>query len=86
LAADARALKQEQERIGEHVGVDNLGLATQFGQAPALRALELFDHPPRRMIVLGKLDGRVGHVASASIIADAGRAAVNPGAELGQPE
>src|SRR5271166_1343893 len=52
LAADAlrghaRALEQQEQFVGQHFRLRQFGSGAQLDDAPALRALECFDHPPR---------------------------------------
>src|SRR5207249_2525950 len=66
LQADARALDQEEELVGDALGPGVSRLAHQGDQALALAALVRFDDPARRVLALGELDRRVGERAAAA--------------------
>src|SRR5512138_1970468 len=66
LQADTRALDQQEQLVGDLLGLGIAGLAHQGDEALALPALVYFDHAPRRMAGLGELDRRVGERAAAA--------------------
>ena len=82
LPADAGALKQQRQRVGEQIAFRNPRVAAELRKPVALFGLEFLDDESRRMIALGKLDRHVGHVAAAAIVADALGPNTNPGMEL----
>ena len=53
LGGDAGALQQEMQFVGQHVRLAQPGRAAQLNELGALRHLEFFDDPARRMVLLG---------------------------------
>lgn len=82
LPADAGALEEQRQRVGEQIGFCNSGVAAEPRKAVALFGLEFLDDESRRMIAPGKLDRYIGHVAAAAIVTDALGPNTNPGMEL----
>lgn len=82
LAADPRTFQQQPQHIGGQFGLIESGTGTELGQIVAVVLLDLFDHPFGRMIVIGQLDGRVGHLATAPVVADASGGILDPGVQL----
>jgi hypothetical protein len=82
LPANAGALEQQRQRVGEQIGFRNPGVEAELRKAVALFSLEFLDDESRRMIALGKLDRHIGHVAAAAVVADALGPNTNPGMEL----
>src|SRR5215470_6380308 len=53
LRGDARAFDQQQEFVGQHLGLGEAGATAQRDEGIALAALELLDHGPRGVLLLG---------------------------------
>src|SRR5688500_7512714 len=60
LQADAGALEQQRQCIGEKLCLADAGIPTQADEAVALSLLEFLDYPTGRMVGLAQLDGGVG--------------------------
>jgi hypothetical protein len=59
LCAVTRAPKQQEEFVRQHFRISERGRSAQLHETLALRALERFDHTPRRMVLFGEFDGGI---------------------------
>jgi hypothetical protein len=82
LATYPGSLEEQRQGVGEQIGLRNPGIPAESRQSVALHRLECLDDASRRMIALGELNRRVGHVAAAAVAARALGAATNPGVKL----
>ena len=82
LTTYASTFEKQRQGVGEQIGLRNPGIPAEPRQAVALRRLEFLDYASRRMIALGQLDRRIGHVAAAAIAERALGAATNPSMKL----
>ena len=71
MAADAGALDQEAQSVGEELRLHDAGFLAERGEAPALRRLELLEDAARRMADLRQFDGGMRHVAGVPVGGDA---------------
>jgi hypothetical protein len=65
LTGDAGTFDQQEQFICEQLGVAQPGLATKLDDQFAVPALELFDHPPCRVIGIRQFDRRIREGAAA---------------------
>ena len=64
LPADAGAVEQQREGVGQHFRLRDAGAAAQRRQAVALLDLQFLDQASRRMAVLGQFDRGIGEIAA----------------------
>ena len=83
LEADARALAQQEELVGETLGLGEAGIPAQIDDLVAMEPLVLGDDAARGMLRVGQLDGGIDEGAAALDPAQLeGGNVAQPGAQL----